>query len=114
MATATATITAAEGQNGLKHLSFVPGVAEKAVNTAATVYSTSKSYVPANLKPRLEEVEERVSTISAPYVAKATDTSQVLLKQLDQKVSAGRAGPDHALGHTPLIRVLEPSCLPAR
>lgn len=81
-----ATTTTVTGENGLKRLAFVPDVAEKAAHTAASVYNTSKTYVPANLKPRLESVEERVSNLSAPYVTKAQDAGSELLKAMDSKV----------------------------
>lgn len=87
--TQTVVATPQAGQNGqadLKRLAFVPEVAEKAVNTASSLYSTSKTYVPASLKPRLDGLEEQVGNLSAPYVAKAQDTSSELLKTIDQKV----------------------------
>lgn len=71
----------------LKRLQFVPEAAEKAAYTAEKLYTSGKAYVPASMKPKLDQVEERVSSLSAPYVSKAQDSSAELLKAVDQKVS---------------------------
>lgn len=78
-------MTAANSEE-LKKLGFVPQVSTQAYNTLGSVYTTAKTYVPASLKPQVERVEETVTSISAPYIAKAQDKGTELLKAVDDRV----------------------------
>ena len=81
---------AAPQPNGYKKLGFVEDVAERGVDVAGTAYATAKKYVPQSVRPRLDLVEEQVTSIAAPYVAKAQDAGSTLLKTVDARVRAGR------------------------
>lgn len=49
--------------NSLKKLGFVPEAGAKSYEIATNVYTTAKSYVPASLQPKLEKVEESVTSV---------------------------------------------------
>lgn len=122
MATAVAApVDAAPGAQ-LKRLSFVPEVAEKGVHMASAAYATTKAHLPEAVKPKVAQLEERVSSLSAPYVARAQDTSSDLLRAVDSKVREGAgAGPggwqQGAWGSVGLCRGLAGAarcCIPPR
>ena len=73
-------------QNELKQLQFVPQYGGKGVEMATGAYETAKTYVPEPLKERLVKVEESLGAATAPYVTKAQDTGNQLLKTVDTKV----------------------------
>jgi hypothetical protein len=70
----------------LKQLAFVPEMGSKGINMAASAYTTVKASVPASVSAKLSEVEERVGSISAPYVAAVQDKGTEVLRAVDAKV----------------------------
>lgn len=70
----------------LKKLDFVPKYGSKGVKLANDAYETAKAYVPESVKPTLEKVEGSVGAAAAPYVLKAQDSGNALLKTVDSKV----------------------------
>lgn len=71
----------------LKKLGFVPEISSQAATRIGAAYTTAKAYVPASLKPQLERAEVTVSSVSAPYIAKAQDVGSEMLKTVDEKVT---------------------------
>jgi Rubber elongation factor protein (REF) len=76
-----------EQNDQLKKLQFVPEYGSKGYSMATNVYSTAKDRLPASLKAKVDQVEESVTEVSAPYITKAQDKGAELLKIVDDQVS---------------------------
>lgn len=85
-ATTTSNGPTSTSEAPLKQLAFVPEMGSKGINMAASAYTTVKASVPASVSAKLSEVEERVGSISAPYVAAVQDKGTEVLRAVDAKV----------------------------
>jgi hypothetical protein len=74
-------------QQNLKKLAFVPEYGSKGYSMATNVYSTTKEKLPASLKAKVDQIEETVTEVSAPYITKAQDKGTEILKIVDNQVS---------------------------
>jgi len=70
----------------LKRLSFVQSNACLAVTEAEKLYKQLRGLAPQFVVAPLQQVEDRVSAVSAPFVQRAVDTADSLLKAADAGV----------------------------
>lgn len=79
--------TQAPSSGKLQRLGFIPVYTSVAVQYASAAYGTAKKYVPASLKPQVENCEKLYSKNVQPVVAKFADGGQEILLVLDNRVS---------------------------
>lgn len=73
----------AQDSPSLKRIGFVNDYASSAVSVSSSVYSKARSFVPGFVEPYVRTAEEKTTSISAPYVNWAQDTTSKVLKHVD-------------------------------
>ena len=92
----------------LKRLSFVRAYSVYLSARVAAAYSSSRATLPGSWQQRVQQLEERVSTVGRPLWHNVHTASDRILWQLDSKVSVGQLCNDASAREASALQVFAP------